>query len=83
MLGITKKIYNGVTTERFTRIYIMAAITFFGFGILDKPMTTSGDLNRRSLYQIEKELRGIGGELSEMSKDLGLIKKFGLKTLPR
>ena len=74
MLEIAKKVYQVVTSERFTRIYLMAAITFFGFGILDKPMASGTSAINRTAWQMERTLTKIHDELGKIENELYFIR---------
>ena len=74
------EIYYGITSERFTRIYIMAAIPIFGFGFLNeihtsiysgvRSITSDTFLISRSLDSMQNEHKKIRDELSAIEGEL-------------
>ena len=71
LAGYAMNIYNTITSERLSRLYIMAAITFFGIKILDKPM-------RSSMYVTERNLKDISNDISKIQNDVREMRSYGI-----
>ena len=81
MLEIAKKIYNGVTSERFTRLYLMVLVTTFCFAFVDAGYSIISrgvdDLDYRA-GEINRTLEGMDRELGLISSNLSDIDELSL-----
>ena len=75
------QIYYGITSERFTRLFLMFCVFAFAGVIHDRLMSL--DRIARQTQLIEEELAEIDFDLTRMANDLESIEEFGLKTRPR
>ncbi len=71
LAGYAMSLYNTITSERLSRLYIMAAITFFGIKILDKPM-------RSSMYETERSLEYISNDISKIEHQVDQWGAWGI-----
>ena len=84
--GWVIEIYYGITSERFTRIYIMAAIPIFGFGFLNEihtsiysgvsGITSNTFLISRSLESMQNNIRKFVMNYQRLTMNLQIYKAF-------